>query len=44
MQMPRSDIPYVADLYGETLLGESDGGSAVRKNWQTIFRGLPPLP
>ena len=40
MQMPRSDIPYVADLYGETLLGESDGGSAARKKLADYFPGL----
>ena len=40
MQMPRSDIPYVADLYGETLLGESNEGSAVRKKLADYFPGL----
>lgn len=40
MHTPRSDIPYVADLYGETLLAEGDAGSAARKKLADYFPGL----
>jgi uncharacterized integral membrane protein (TIGR00698 family) len=40
MQTPRSDIPYIADLYGETLLAESDQNPADRQRIADYFPGL----
>jgi uncharacterized integral membrane protein (TIGR00698 family) len=40
MQTPRSDIPYVADLYGETLLAESSAAASVRIRFADYFPGL----
>ncbi len=40
MQTPRSDIPYVADLYGDTLLAETTAASTVRKKLPDYFPGL----
>jgi uncharacterized integral membrane protein (TIGR00698 family) len=40
MQTPRSDIPYVADLYGETLLADSSLAAAPRLRLADYFPGL----
>lgn len=40
MQTPRSDIPYVADLYGETLLADSAVQASARLRLADYFPGL----
>lgn len=40
MQTPRSDIPYVADLYGDTLLQEGSATAPVRRRLADYFPGL----
>ncbi len=40
MQTPRSDIPYIADLYGETLLAEAGQAAAPQIRLSDYFPGL----
>lgn len=40
MQTPRSDIPYIADLYGETLLAETGPAGAARVRIADYFPGM----
>jgi uncharacterized integral membrane protein (TIGR00698 family) len=40
MQVPRSDIPYIADLYGETLLAETTTTARPRIKLGEYFPGL----
>jgi uncharacterized integral membrane protein (TIGR00698 family) len=40
MQTPRSDIPYIADLYGETLLAERGQTAVTRIGPSEYFPGL----
>ncbi|MGL5837083.1 MAG: YeiH family protein [Sphingorhabdus sp.] len=40
MQNSRNDIPYIADLYGETFLADNDDAQAVRLRLANYFPGL----